>query len=441
MKIKYLMMVAICALFASCMGDSYAETDENNPAPFGNNEIQETNVVSIAQLKDMYSSVISTDYRNGISYKQVTEALQIKGVVTSTDIQGNIYNEIALQDKTGAIIVSVAQGGLYSFLPIGTEIILDLKDLYVGNYGLQAQIGVPSMNAKGQTSIGRISRATWDQHFKILSTGNVVEPEEFANGNAATTWDINKDGGKLGIIRNVSFKSNNSTVDSTYANANGGAGSVSWTLNEQDGKRVIVYNSNFADFANAKIPTGKVNITGIFKRFNNQWEIIIRTLDDVQPASAKSKSYYSNDLTTEPTDWTYEQGTLPEGISYVWKWASPAYGMKATAYVAGTSYETHARAITPQIDLTSATKATLTFDHAARFFSDFDNELKVQVSTDKKNWTTVGITEKPSGADWKFVSTMADLKAFCGKKIYIAFFYNSSSKAAATWEIKNLVVK
>lgn len=134
------MMVAICALFASCMGDSYAETDENSPAPFGNNEIQETNVVSIAQLKDMYSSVISTDYRNGISYKQVTEALQIKGVVTSTDIQGNIYNEIALQDKTGAIIVSVAQGGLYSFLPIGTEIILDLKDLYVGNYGLQAQI-------------------------------------------------------------------------------------------------------------------------------------------------------------------------------------------------------------------------------------------------------------------------------------------------------------
>ena len=47
MKIKYLMMVAICALFASCMGDSYAETDENSPAPFGNNEIQETNVVSI----------------------------------------------------------------------------------------------------------------------------------------------------------------------------------------------------------------------------------------------------------------------------------------------------------------------------------------------------------------------------------------------------------
>ena len=70
----------------------------------------------------------------------------------------------------------------------------------------------------------------------------------------------------------------------TFADADGGAGSVSWTLNEQDGKKVIVYNSNFAKFANSKIPTGKVDITGIFKRFNNQWEILIRSLDDIKSA-------------------------------------------------------------------------------------------------------------------------------------------------------------
>ena len=284
-KLKYLMMAAVCVLFAACMGDSYAEPADTGSAPYGNNELAETNVISIAQLKSKFANYIATDYRNGISYAKVTDDIKIKAVVTSTDVAGNIYQELALQDATGAIIVSVAQGGLHGALPIGTEVLVSLKDLYVGNYGKQAQIGVPSVNAAGATTIGRISRAVWDQHYKILSSGNKVEPTEFASGTNATTWDLDTDGGKLGIIRNVSFKSSNSSkVTDTFADANGGAGSVSWTLNEQDGRKVIVYNSNFAKFANSKVPTGKVDIVGIFKRFNNQWEIIIRSLDDIKAA-------------------------------------------------------------------------------------------------------------------------------------------------------------
>ena len=282
-EIKYLMITAVCVLFASCMGDSYAGIDENAPVPYGNNELTETNVITIAQLKSDYSTYIATDYRDGQSFAKVTDDVKIKAIVTSSDAQGNIYQELALQDATGAIIVSVAQGGLYGPLPVGTEILVSLKDLYVGNYGKQAQIGMPSKNATGADVIGRISRATWDQHYKILSTGHIVEPTLFATGTNPTTWNLDTDGGKLGIIRNVSFKSsNNSKATDTFADPNGGAGSVSWTLNEQDGRKVIVYNSNFADFANAKVPTGKVDITGIIKRFNNQWEIIIRSLDDIK---------------------------------------------------------------------------------------------------------------------------------------------------------------
>ena len=282
-EIKYLMITAVCVLFASCMGDSYAGIDENAPVPYGNNELTETNVITIAQLKSDYATYIVTDYRDGQSFAKVTDDVKIKAIVTSSDAQGNIYQELALQDATGAIIVSVAQGGLYGPLPVGTEILVSLKDLYVGNYGKQAQIGMPSKNATGADVIGRISRATWDQHYKILSTGHIVEPTLFATGTNPTTWNLDTDGGKLGIIRNVSFKSsNNSKATDTFADPNGGAGSVSWTLNEQDGRKVIVYNSNFADFANAKVPTGKVDITGIIKRFNNQWEIIIRSLDDIK---------------------------------------------------------------------------------------------------------------------------------------------------------------
>lgn len=169
------MIVAICSLFASCMGDSYAETDENMPSPYGNNELKETNLISIANLKAKFATPINTDYRDGKSYEQITEDLQIKGIVTSSDVAGNIYNELAIQDKTGAIIISIGQSGIYGFLPIGTEILIDLKNLYIGNYGKQAQIGVPTKNAKGVMSIGRISRIVWDTHYKILSSNNSVE--------------------------------------------------------------------------------------------------------------------------------------------------------------------------------------------------------------------------------------------------------------------------
>ena len=143
-----------------------------------------------------------------------------------------------------------------------------------------------------------------------------------------TNWTFDNDAGRLGIIRNVSFKSSTPSVNGTFANSSGGAGSVSWTLNEQDGNKVIVYNSNFAKFANAKVPTGKVNITGIFKRFNNQGRLLYVRLMIFNQLLQTEKTIYSNSFAEAPTDWKLEQGTLPTGITFVWKWISPTYGMK-----------------------------------------------------------------------------------------------------------------
>ena len=112
-RFKYLMMAAVCALFASCMNDGYTDPDENAPAPYGNNELTETNVITIAQLKNNFATYIATDYRDGRSFAKVDNDVKIKAIVTSSDVQGNIYQELALQDATGAIIVGVAQGGLY----------------------------------------------------------------------------------------------------------------------------------------------------------------------------------------------------------------------------------------------------------------------------------------------------------------------------------------
>lgn len=289
-KLKYIALAFAGILLAGCMGENFDDPSTNN-IPYGNNSIDinsniNSNIITIAQLKEMYAKQISTDYRDGNSYAQITDNYKIKAVVTSSNEQGNVYNEIALQDETGAIIAAVAEGDLYGFLPQGTEIVVDLKGLYIGNYGLQAEIGVPTTSKTFATYVGRMSRALWNQHYRIVGSGKNVEATAYDDG-----WDLSKDGGKLGIIKGVKFRIN---ADSTFADPNAGAGSRSFDLIDSEGKvvkNVIVYNSNYADFASAKVPTGKVNIKGIFKRFNSQWEIIINSVDDIQPTAANDEVY------------------------------------------------------------------------------------------------------------------------------------------------------
>jgi len=267
---------------SGCMGgeDIGFDDDWSEPqgeVPYGNNSIDETNVITVAQLKEKYKTYINTIY----AYKLIDEDIKIKAYVTGNDIAGNIYNEVPVQDETGAIIIAVAQGGISGYLPVGTEILVDLKGLYIGNYGKQAEIGEPYTNKNGSTYVSRMNRFLWHKHFKITGRSKIIEPELFADGakDKTTSWDIDTDGGKLGIVKNVSFR--NITPASVYADPAGGT-SVSWYFKEFSGNSIMIYTSPYCDFANKVLPQGKCNITGIIKRYNNYWEIIIRDENDIE---------------------------------------------------------------------------------------------------------------------------------------------------------------
>jgi len=224
-KAKYLLLAIVCLAFAGCMDGDWDEPS-TTPSPWGNNSIEETNVITIAQLKDKYSSVFNASVDQAV---KVDEDLQIKAWVTGNDVTGNIYQQISVQDETGAILIGISQGGLNGYLPIGQQILVNLKDLYVGGYRKQCQIGAPY-----NSGIGRMDKFTWQEHFKII-------------GNIDTA------------------KVNSLITDFSASN-------------------VVVRTSTYADFAAMPMPTGKVNITGIFTRFNNTWQILLRSDKDIQPA-------------------------------------------------------------------------------------------------------------------------------------------------------------
>ena len=43
-----------------------------------------------------------------------------------------------------------------------------------------------------------------------------------------------------------------------------------------------LYTSAYANFSMEVMPQGSVNITGILLRYNNQWEVVVRTLSDIK---------------------------------------------------------------------------------------------------------------------------------------------------------------
>lgn len=288
-NIKYLLMLVLaCSLFTGCMDDDWdtPNAEALNKA-YGNQEIAETNVITIGSLKEQYESVINASTN---SYEQITEDVQIKGRVVGNDIGGNIYNEVSIDDGTGAILICISQGGLFSYLPVGQEIVVDLKGLYIGGYGKQAEIGMPYTNAKGNSYVSRMSRVLWNKHFKLTGVADAskVVAEEFDLSKRTKEEYFTANNGKLMTIKNVEFTNADGKTTFAPSDEKDAANSVNRGLS-QNGKpiatsSIVVRTSSYADFAAKQLPTGKLNITGVFTRYRTTWQILIRDERDIQPA-------------------------------------------------------------------------------------------------------------------------------------------------------------
>lgn len=152
---------------------------------------------------------------------------------------------------------------------------------------------------------------------------------------------------------------------------------------------------------------------------------------------------YSETFGAGMGDFTTENVTLPEGLSYIFK-ADTQYGyIKASAYASGKSYASEAYLVSPVFDATKAAKLTAKFDQALNHFASIDaakTEATIVARVEGGEWQTLTIPTYPENTDWTFVNTGdINLSAFDGKKFQIAFRYISTSEAG-TWEIKNFEI-
>ena len=296
-KTKYIKFL-VAAMLLGGLATSCMDDDWNDPtgevAPYGNNDIVEDDakMISIKELKAKTVDLIPSSQANDTV--RITEDWQLKVRVTGNDIQGNIYNQIAVQDESGeGLLICIQKGGLFGFLPVGQEILVNLKGLYIGIYGNNVQIGVPYTNTSGRTFPSRMNINVWNEHFKILGAADAskVVPEKFDVSKLKDVAYVKSHRGKLMTLENVEMdKADGKLAWAPEADKDPGNG-VSRTV-KIGGKAqslMVVRSSTYADFAAKAMPTGKVNLTGIFtvyatnpSKYGYTWQILLRSDSDIE---------------------------------------------------------------------------------------------------------------------------------------------------------------
>lgn len=163
------------------------------------------------------------------------------------------------------------------------------------------------------------------------------------------------------------------------------------------------------------------------------------------PEPTPEGAIFSETFSASQGNFTIDDKSLAEGLTYIWKHDAQYHYMKASAFVGGKSYASESWLVSPEIDLSSEKAAFLSFMHTANKFpagktaKDF---VSVKISKDGTTWDNLTIPTWPAGTDWIFVSSGSiDLKAYLGSKVKIAFVYTSKDGESGSWEIKEVLVK
>lgn len=262
MKIKsniFYSMIASTLMLSSCVKDK--EFD----APDLECSNAEFTFISISELKNMY---------NGETI-QIQDDLVINGFVISSDKDGNFFNIVHFQDEpsnpTDGIQIELELRDSHLFFNLGQQIIIKLKGLYLGeSKGIYKIGGV--FTSFGNRSVGRLPKNVVFDHVLVSCKENVgIIP------TSVTVSEINESKlNTLVVVTDVEIKQEE--IGETFAIKEE---ETLRTLIDCGDNELVIVNSGYADFQAEILPDKMGTATGILTMDNNQFQLIIRSVDDL----------------------------------------------------------------------------------------------------------------------------------------------------------------
>lgn len=234
-----ILLIGIFALtFYGCVDDEF-----DSPTPLA----VPTANTTVAEVKAMFTG----------GQVIVSEDLVLKGSVISSDILGNIFKTMYIQDETGAIALRTEVGNTSVDYPFGNEVVVRLQGTTLSTFSGLKQIGFASVNLR--------------QHIFNNQTQAPITP------TALTIDDLNVDMAPA-LVELTGLQFANQTA--TYANPDGENG-VNRILEDCDGNTVIMRNSDFSDIAGKQVPTGNGKVVALLSRFGSDIQLLLNFEEDL----------------------------------------------------------------------------------------------------------------------------------------------------------------
>lgn len=433
-NIKLFLTTALIATLTGCVnGDDYNTPDLSDEC---------VTMTSTIDVQDVTSIATSTA-------TQYTSNDVIEAYVTSSDEGGNFYKSISLvsTDEQQGFTIPVDSYNLYTKFEPGRLVYINMENLY---YAYDSQTSSYEIgNLYNGTQIGRLSGVEFENI--ILRSCTKVDEEDIMVTNMSIN-DITSNNSymhKLIELDNVQFT--DESIGKTYYDPtlNSIGGATNHRIADINGSSIIVRVSEFANFAANEIPSGSGKIRGILTKYNNDFQFMIRTLNDVKLENPRIVPLFEE---------TFEITTFPNWTAYnvigaqVWNttnFGNPAPSAIMNGFSSG-SQNNEDWLISPAIDLTNISSVQFSFETSTRFSGP---TLEIYVSTDydgssapnTASWTQITTANLPvwtSGGYTPFTSSGGiDITSFSGSSNFrIAFKYTSTTSGSAAWEVDNVKV-
>lgn len=234
----------------------------------------------------------------------------------------------------------------------------------------------------------------------------------------------------------IAFTGSNATAGATVTASAGAVSDVTkttmtWVNSEAVSSVTLTYGTNY------RITSMVVSTEG--------GDVPVTPVDPVDPTP--STGLLEVNEFTSNFGFTFEDGTLPQGLSYVWTRDSKYNYMKASGYYKQAYAIEAAYLVSPVVDLTAYTQLDLVVNqiighlkgvNPADFLTYCVREEGGQWSAPMQLSSYPTIPESGNFSSNKGEEATMNFDAFAGKKIQLGFRYHSTTATAGTWEIKGV---
>ena len=434
-NLKLVLTTAVFATLVGCVnGDDYGTPDLSQDC------ITETATKEVTDIQAMAT------INNPVVY---TADDVIEAYVTSSDEGGNFYKSISFVSVDGVkgFSIPVDDYNLYTKYEPGRKVYVHLKDLYYSNASLTSSLEIGGFynDPTYGPEIGRISGVQYKD--ALLRSCDKVDEETLVQDISLS--DINDTYlHKLVEFDGVQFS--DLSVGHTYfdrsLNAQATWTATNHTITDADGNTLTLRASEYATFASNVISGNNGKIRGVLTKYNGAYQLMIRTLNDVKLTNPRIVPIFEETFTSNWNGWTKYSVTGAQVWTLDTQYGNPGNCAKMSGYSGG-NQTNEDWLVSPSINLSSVSIATLTFQTASKFPG---NLLEAKISTNYSGtgnpnlatWTNLTATLDTNTGSYIWTNSgNIDISAYTGGNVYIAFKYTSTTSAATTWEVDNVKIQ